>query len=88
MFKVYQDEQSETAEKLKVIYAESAQKDAYRSNTEKLRENIREHLDIRELTPFILNKLIDKIEIGNLEIVEGKKQQEVTIVWRFCGEIG
>lgn len=87
MLKVYQTEQVETAEKLKVIYTELAQKDVYRNNVEKLRESILEHLDIRELTPFVLNKLIERIEIGHLEILEGQKQQEVTIVWRFCGEI-
>lgn len=38
---------------------------------------------VAELTPFILNKLIAKIEIGCLEIVDGEKQQQSTIVWRF-----
>lgn len=87
MLKVYQDEQIETAQKLQAIYAESAQKDDYRTSVEKLREAILEYLNIQTLTPFILNKLIERIEIGHLETVDGQKQQEVTIVWRFCGEI-
>jgi hypothetical protein len=87
MLKIYQVEQTDTVEKLKVIYAESVQKDAFMSNAETLRKNIREYLDIREITPYILNKLIERIEVGHLEMVDGQKQQEVTIVWRFCGEI-
>lgn len=87
MFKVYQDEQSEIAQKLKAINAESAQKNDYRMNAEKLREAILEHLNIQKLTPFILNKLIERIEIGHLQTVDGQKQQEVTIVWRFAGQI-
>lgn len=50
---------------------------------EKFRKTVRECLTVTELTPFVLNKLISKIEIGCLEIVEGKKQQEITIAWRF-----
>ena len=42
-------------------------------------------LDIHELTPLILNKLIERIEVGSLEAVNGHKQQEITIVWRFAG---
>ena len=87
MFKVYQDEQNETAQKIKAIYTESAQKDGYRLNAEKLRETILQYLNIEKLTPFILNKLIERIEIGHLQIIDGQRQQEVTIIWRFCGEI-
>lgn len=88
MFKIYQDEQAETAEKLKAVIAESAQKEDYRVSAEKLREIILEYLNIEKLTPFILNKLIERIEIGHLEMVGGQRQQEITIVWRFAGVVG
>jgi hypothetical protein len=87
MLKAYQDEQAETAEKLKIIATDSAQKEDYRVNAEKLRETILECLNIEKLTPFILNKLIERTEIGHLQTVDGQRQQEVTIVWKFCGEI-
>jgi len=44
-------------------------------------------LDDKELTQLVLNKLIDRIEIGSQEIVDGQRQQEIRIVWRFAGEI-
>ena len=87
MFKAYQNEQAETAERLQAIYAESARKDDYLHNAKKLRESIREYLEIRELTPFILNKLTERIEVGQLEIRNGQRYQELTIVWQFCGDI-
>ena len=34
---------------------------------------------------LIFNKLIDRIEVGNLEIMDGIKTQE--ILWRFAGEM-
>lgn len=36
---------------------------------------------------FVLNKLIDRIEVGNQEIVDGEWQHEIRIVCRFAGEI-
>ena len=43
--------------------------------------------NIRKLTPLVLNKLFDRIEIGSQEVVDGQRQQEIRIVWRFAGEI-
>lgn len=40
-------------------------------------------LKLTELTPYILNKLISKIEIGCLETIDGEKQQMVGVEWRF-----
>lgn len=40
-------------------------------------------LKLTELTPYILNKLISKIEIGCLETIDGEKQQMVSVEWRF-----
>ncbi len=87
MLKVYQDEQAEIIEKLKNIRVEINKAGDYRSNAEMLREAIREYLDIEELTSFILNKLVEKIEVGHRSVVDGQPQQDVTIVWRFAGVI-
>ena len=50
---------------------------------EQFRETVRECLNVTELTPFVLNKLISKIEIGCLETVDGEKQQVVSVEWKF-----
>lgn len=44
-------------------------------------------LEIKELTPLMLNKLIDRIEVGSQEVVDGQRQQEIRIVWRFAREV-
>ncbi len=38
---------------------------------------------VTELTPFVLNKLISKIEICCLETVDGQKQQEISVEWEI-----
>ena len=40
-------------------------------------------LNVTELTSYILNKLISKIEIGCLEMVDGEKQQVVGVEWKL-----
>lgn len=53
-------------------------------SVEQFRETVKECLNVTELTPFILNKLISRIEIGCLEMVDGEKQQVVSVEWKFA----
>ena len=84
----YQSEQAEILQKLNVLDSKLEVQNNYQTNAEKLRENIRDYLHIGKLTPFMLNKLIESIEIGQAEIANGQTQQEIIIVWRFAWEIG
>jgi len=43
----------------------------YQANAEQLRAAISEYLNIDILTPLILNKLIEKIQVGHVEKVDG-----------------
>ena len=83
----YQAEQAALTGKLMEIKAQLAEKEDYTGQLEKLHEAVRDCLDIRDLSPLVLNKLIDRIEIGSQEVVSGQRQQEIRIVWRFAGEI-
>ena len=48
---------------------------------------IREYASITELDEAILNRLIDKIYISAVEVINGEKVQKVRIVYNFVGEI-
>ena len=48
---------------------------------------IREYASITELDETILNRLIDKIIISAVEVVDGEKVRKVRIVYNFVGEI-
>lgn len=61
------------------------QKIDYAANAEQLRAAISDYLNIDNLTPLILNKLIEKIQVGQVEKVDGQMVQEITIMWRFAG---
>ena len=48
---------------------------------------IREYASITELDETILNRLIDKIIISAVEVINGEKVQKVRIIYNFIGEI-
>ena len=48
---------------------------------------IREYASITELDEAILNRLIEKIVISEVEFVAGEKVQKVRIIYNFVGEL-
>ena len=48
---------------------------------------IRKYVEIKELTPAIVNEFIKKIIVHAPEKVDGKRVQKVDIVFNFVGEI-
>ena len=85
-----QSEQTALAARLAQIEASLAVKSDTAEQLDRLKEAVlgcyTKVLDIHELTPLILNKLIERIEVGSLEVVNGQKQQKIIIVWRFAGK--
>ena len=51
-------------------------------------EAIRQYENIETLDRDILLKLIEKIEIGEREIIGNQKQREIRIHYKFVGYIG
>ena len=75
----YQAEQAALTGKLSTIKTQLTEKEDYAGQLEKLHEVVKDCLDIQELTPLVLNKLIDRIKIGSQEVVDGQRQQEIRI---------
>ena len=48
---------------------------------------VKSYTKIEELTPEILNSFIEKIYIGETEKYDGRKMQEVEIIYKFIGAI-
>ena len=49
--------------------------------------NVKKYTEITDLTPEILNELIEKILIHQAEKIDGKKVQEIDIYYRGVGII-
>lgn len=83
LMKDIQAEQESLEQKLSALQSKISQQHNTEISIEQFKETVRECLNITELTPYILNKLISKIEIGCLETIDGEKQQMVSVEWRF-----
>ena len=83
LMKDIQAEQEALEQKRFALQSEISQQHNTEISLEQFRETVRECLNVTELTPFILNKLISKMGIGRLEMFDGEKQQEVYIELRF-----
>ena len=83
LMKDIQAEQEALKQKLSALQSKISQQHNTEISLEQFRNTVSECLNVTELTPFILSKLISKIEIGCLEAVDGEKQQVVSVEWRF-----
>jgi len=81
----YQAEQKTLNEQLKAVNAELSKESDQSENLRKLKETAEQFLNFEELTTNMLHQLIDRIEIGHTEIIDGKKRKNINIVYRFIG---
>ena len=84
LMKDIQAEQEALKQKLSALQSKISQQHNTEISIEQFKETVRECLNVAELTPFVLNKLISKIEISSLERVNGQKQQEVSVEWKYA----
>ena len=63
------------------------QSDEQESDVHAFIEEIRKYAAIKELDEVVLNRLIKKIMIGEVQKVDGQKIQKVKIIYNFVGEI-
>lgn len=85
--KSYDDEGNDLKQKiLELQYALSASVQD-EEKLSKFLKVVKTYTEIQELTPEILNSFIEKIYIGETERYDGRKMQEVEIIYKFVGAI-
>jgi hypothetical protein len=85
MLTEYSSEQKQINVRLAAIEAELATESNDEQNVQKLKAVLDEYLNIETLTANMLNQLIERIKIGHTIKVDGCRQQEIAIVYRFIG---
>ena len=83
LMKDIQAEQKSLEQKLSALQSKISEQHNTELSVEQFRETVKECLYVTELAPFILNTLISKIEISSLEMVDGEKQQLVSVEWKI-----
>lgn len=83
----YESEKAQVQRDLINARQSIAEQEAQRNSAEKFTEVILSYAELNSLNAGILNELIDRIEIGPKETVDGVKTQKVRIVYKYVGYI-
>ena len=83
LLREYQAEQKTLNDRLTAINVQQSKAGDYESNFRKLKAFAASYADCTELTAEMLNRLVERIEIEPARTVDGKKTQQINIVYRF-----
>ena len=87
MSRRYEEEQKELAEKIKALHAEIDKQSSQSMTTDMFISLVRKYTRARKLTPRMLNELVEKIEVYNVEKIDGVWEQRLRIHYNCVGEI-
>ena len=87
MSRRYEDEQKELAEKIKKLRSEIEKQSSRSMTTDMFIGLVRKYTRARKLTPRMLNELIEKIEVFNVEKIDGVWEQRLRIHYNCVGTI-
>ena len=83
----YETEQEALKKSIEGLQFEIGRQNANRRDISTWLELIREYAEIQELDRTILGELVEKITVGETEVIDGKKNIEIMIYYRFMGLI-
>ncbi len=88
MTETLEQEQTDNKARMQAITDELQVASSVESDVRRFIGEIREYASITKLDEAILNRLIDKIFISAVEVVDGEKVQKIRIIYNFVGDIG
>ena len=83
----YEEEQNELNRKVQEVKEILAIVDNDNEKLAKFIRIVKQYTEIEELTPDILHSFVDRIYIGEREVYEGQKFQDIKIVYNLVGAI-
>ena len=75
------------AERLKALLSEEEQLRQDEANIQQWTASIRRYVNLQELDRETIDELIDHIEVGEIYRVEGKRQRDIKVYYRFVGTL-
>ena len=87
MSKRYSEEQTEIADRVKVLRKEVEKADGKTVTSNMFIKTVHKYTKAKELTPLMLNEFIEKIEVHEAEKSSGKHVQALTIHYNCIGTI-
>jgi len=82
----YEQEQDANEEKLSELERQHKAKSVAVTNAEQFTESLAQCAGMKKLTATVLNTLIEKIEVHNPIMVNGVREQKLTVYYKFVGQ--
>ena len=83
----YEQEQDANEERLSKLERRHRENAAAVTSAEQFTESLAQCAGMKKLTAAVLNTLIEKIEVHNPVMVNGVKEQKLTVYYKFVGQI-
>ena len=87
MLATYEAEQETLRMKCETLQAQITAARTTSDNAKQFIRVVKKFTEMQELTPEIVATLIEHVEIGQAQIVDGVKKQEIKIIYNFIGNI-
>ena len=82
-----EQERRQRSDRLDTLLAEVRQYEQSAADIQSWAAVVRKHLHIREIDRETVDELIDRIEVGEKTVVDGKNVRDIKIYYRFVGNI-
>ena len=83
----YEAEQETLRSKCEQLQAQISAAKTTSDNAKQFIRMVRKFTDIQELTAEIVATLIERVEVGQAQVIDGVKKQEIKIIYNFIGNI-
>lgn len=84
----YQSEQEEKSAQLNELEKKLAEQKKVKEEVQEWADLIKQYRDAESLDRDMLLKLIERIEVGDTCVVNGQKERQIRICYKFAGSIG
>jgi len=82
-----EQERLQKTERLDALLSQTQQQEQEAAAMQRWSALIRKHLHIREIDRDTVDELIDRIEVGESAVVDGKRVRDIRIFYRFIGNV-
>ncbi len=81
----YETEQAELKQIIEKLSAEISETEEQSDNVERFISKVHKYFDLQELSPSILNDMVKRVYVHAPKIIDGKRTQEIDIVYDLVG---
>jgi len=81
----YESEQAELKQIIEKLSAEISETEEQSDNVERFISKAHKYFDLQELTPSVLNDMVKRVYVHTPKTVDGKRTQEIDIVYDLVG---